>query len=416
MKSLQRRVLVTLLGVPDQNPATPTPARHFEQFPLRRRVAAGLLGVSLDYPLAQDRVQDNTAESEARPMTGDRPVRAVVRSGAISEATPGEEADNHEPLLVPYLLGHPPTKTSDVPYSGAEVVEHVGTRPERLPDRKDARLRPWWVSRFMQPAAVGALGVVLTLGGVWFALGHQDRGDRDSTPYGSVISVADPFKAGDCVVVDWPGAGRFQGTPKITVDPTCSDMAPDGQVMAVVEATTATEARSRGGGQCEVRTRGIRDKLADVRSFAVAPNRATFEAAGRRVACFVLGAHGPLYGPLGSYRKLGTALTETATMQKGDCLQAHSNREARLVSCSGAHDEMVLGFTRLGTDVTLSEARTESDAACAKDVPPRDYGFGNSVYTSGSWTSEGPWKSGTHVVVCTVRKQNGGSMEGDRPS
>ena len=73
----------------------------------------------------------------------------------------------------------------------------------------------------------------------------------------------------------------------------------------------------------------------------------------------------------------------------------------------------MLGFTRLGQDVTLAEARTESDAACAKAVPPRDYGFDPSVYAAGSWTSQGPWKSGTHFVVCTVRKQNGGTMEGD---
>ena len=87
--------------------------------------------------------------------------------------------------------------------------------------------------------------------------------------------------------------------------------------------------------------------------------------------------------------------------------------DARLVSCKDPHDEQVLGFTRLGREVTYAEARTESDTVCAKDVPPRDYGFDPSVYASGSWTSEGPWKSGTHFVVCTVRRQNGGTMEGD---
>jgi hypothetical protein len=85
------------------------------------------------------------------------------------------------------------------------------------------------------------------------------------------------------------------------------------------------------------------------------------------------------------------------------------------VSCADPHDEQVLGFTRLGADVTLGEARTESDTACARDVPPRDYGFDPSVYTAGSWTSEGAWKNGTHFVVCTVRRQNGGTMEGDEP-
>ncbi|WP_324607680.1 septum formation family protein [Streptomyces sp. NRRL S-646] len=346
-------------------------------------------------------------------MTEARSVKAVVRSDRYSEITPAEEADHDEPPLVPYLLGRPPT--SDVLCNDAEIVEHLRNSSERSPDHNPDRLRPWRVSRFMQPAIVGALGVVLTLGGVWFAVGHQDGGDRDSTPYGSVIPISNPYQDGDCVVIDWPGTDRFQGTPKIVVDPTCRDQAPDGQVVATIEAATAAEARSQGAGQCEARTREIRDKLADVRSYAVVPNRASFEEAGQRVACLVLGAHGPLYGPIGSYRTLGSAFTDTANMQKGDCLQARSNRDARLVSCSGAHDEQVLGFIRLGKDVTLTEARTKSDAACAKDVPPNDYGFDPSVYKSGSWTSEGPWKSGTHVVVCTVMKLNGGTMEGDGP-
>lgn len=113
--------------------------------------------------------------------------------------------------------------------------------------------------------------------------------------------------------------------------------------------------------------------------------------------------------------KAGAAFADTANMQRRDCLRIRSDRDARLVSCGGPHDEQVLGFTRLGAGVTLTDARTKSDASCAKDVPPSDYGFDPSVYTAGSWTSEGPWKSGTHFVVCTVRKQNGGTIEGDEP-
>jgi hypothetical protein len=119
-----------------------------------------------------------------------------------------------------------------------------------------------------------------------------------------------------------------------------------------------------------------------------------------------------VYGPLGDRRRFGTAFADTATMQRRDCLDVRSRREVRLVPCDGRYDEQVLGFTRLGRDVTLAEARTASDAACARKVPPRDYGFDPSVHEAGSWTSEGPWKSGTHVVVCTVRRQNGGTMEG----
>ncbi|MFD7699694.1 hypothetical protein [Streptomyces caelestis] len=92
-----------------------------------------------------------------------------------------------------------------------------------------------------------------------------------------------------------------------------------------------------------------------------------------------------------------------------------SRREARLVPCDGTYDEQVLGFTRLEEDVTLAEARTASDTACARDVPPRDHGFGPPVHEAGSWTGEEPWKSGAHVVVCTARGRNGGTMEGAEP-
>jgi hypothetical protein len=122
-----------------------------------------------------------------------------------------------------------------------------------------------------------------------------------------------------------------------------------------------------------------------------------------------------VYGPLDGHRKKGTAFADTATMQKRDCLRVPSARGALLVPCSGPHDQEVLGFTRLGAGVTLARARTESDAACARDVPPRQYGFDPSGYQAASWTSEGMWKTGAHFVVCTVRRQNGGTMEGVGP-
>jgi hypothetical protein len=112
---------------------------------------------------------------------------------------------------------------------------------------------------------------------------------------------------------------------------------------------------------------------------------------------------------------VGSSFADTATMEKGDCLDVRSNRDARLVACGGPHDEEVVGFTRLGPGVALAQARTLSDAACARDVPPSANGFDASVYEAASWTSEGPWKSGTHLVVCAVRRQNGGTMEGSGP-
>ena len=288
--------------------------------------------------------------------------------------------------------------------------------PASRPSPAGRRRRPR--PRVLQSVLAGLLGLALALGGVWYAMAHQPPGKdtgKKSPPYGTAVGLSSPLKDGDCVTADWPGGHLFQGTPRLAVDAGCRNSVPDGQVMAFVSTASAGEARKVGADRCAQRTQEIREKLADVRGYAVVPTDAGFDAAGRRTACLVLGAHGPVYGPLGSHRTLGSAFADTSTMQKRDCLDVPSNRAASLVSCTGKHDQEVVGFTRLGADVTLAQARARSDAACARDVPPADYGFDPSVYQAASWTSEGPWKSGTHFVVCAVRKQNGGTMEGDEP-
>ncbi|MFJ9154338.1 septum formation family protein [Streptomyces sp. NPDC102270] len=306
------------------------------------------------------------------------------------------------------LGSQPPWAEVRVPSTGPPPNGH-------LPPQGGRRRRER--SHALRAVLACGLGLLLALGGVWYAMadrspdgegGHQ--GSRQ--PYGETVGLAKPLRDGDCVIADWPGSERFRGTPRLRLDPTCGT-APDGQVVAFAAAASADEARRTGAAKCEERTREVRERLADVRSQAVVPTDGGFETAGRRTACLVLGGNGPVYGPIGTRRRLGSGFTDTATMQRRDCLDVRTNRDARLVSCEGSHDEEVLGFTRLDPDVTLSEARTESDTACARDVPPADYGFDPSVYTAGSWTSEGPWKSGTHFVVCTVRRQNGGTMEGD---
>ncbi|QUC60391.1 septum formation family protein [Streptomyces sp. A2-16] len=371
----------------------------------RPAVRAGALGPVLQALLAKDpgqrlsaaqaeaalsRIVTPQAEGYVRTQTdlGSQPPWAGVQAPppwAGVQAPPG-----------PPLGGHRPH---------AEGVPPQGGRRRR--ERSHA----------LRAVIACGLGLLLALGGVWYAMadrstdgggGHQ--GSRQ--PYGEAVGLAKPLRDGDCVIADWPGSERFRGTPRLRLDPGCGT-APDGQVTAFVAAASAEDARRTGAAKCEERTREIRDRLADVRSQAVVPSDGGFEAAGRRTACLVLGGNGPVYGPIGTHRATGSAFADTATMQRRDCLDVRTNRDARLVSCEGAHDEEVLGFTRLAPDVTLSEARTESDTACARDVPPGDYGFDPSVYTAGSWTSAGPWKNGTHFVVCTVRRQNGGTMEGD---
>ncbi|WP_328934903.1 MULTISPECIES: protein kinase domain-containing protein [unclassified Streptomyces] len=338
---------------------------------------------------------------------------------------PAAEAEGALSLIVtpqtdPGAGAYPRTQTdlgSPSPWEGQPVPFAAGPPPPaHSPTGRRRRPRP----RRLRAALAGLLGLALALGGVWYAMARQPPGDssdtgNDPSPYGKGVGLTAPLKDGDCVTADWPGGRRFKGTPRIAVDPTCRNSVPDGQVMASVSTASASEARVAGAERCAQRTQETREKLADVRGFAVVPTDAGFGAAGHRTACLVLGAHGPVYGPLGSRRALGSAFADTSTMQKRDCLDVPSDRAASLVSCAGKHDQLVLGFTRLGAGVTLAQARTESDAACAREVPPADYGFDPSVYEAASWTSQGPWKSGTHFVVCSVRRQNGGTMEGDEP-
>ncbi|WP_279564113.1 septum formation family protein [Streptomyces sp. DH41] len=268
--------------------------------------------------------------------------------------------------------------------------------------------------RALRAALAGGLGLALALGGVWYAMADR-AADGAGTPYGDAVGLVAPLADGDCVRARWPGGTRFTGTPRLTVDPACRGGAPDGQVMAFVPASSAEEARELGPARCEERTREVRGRLAGVRSVAVVPAEEGFETALGRTACLVVGAYGPVYGPLGRHREPGAVFADTATMQRRDCLDVRSAREARLVSCSGRYDAQVLGFTRLAPGVSLAEAPAAADAACGRRVPPRDYGFDPSLYESGSRTAAGAWKSGSHLVVCTVRRQNGGTMEGNGP-
>lgn len=331
----------------------------------------------------------------ARPASGPSPAsgtRPATDPSGTAWARPWPTVA-HAPSYAQDVLGGPAGGWSGTPL----------TRGERHPRR----------SHVLRALAACTLGLALALGGVWYAAAHRAPGGA-AKPYGDAVALTRPLHDGDCVVADWPHK-PFEGAPRLAVDPSCADRTPDGQVMAVVTNTSADEARRHGPAVCEQRTQEIREKLADVRSYAVVPSDAGFRAAGRRTACLVLGAHGPVYGPLGDHRRPGMSFVDTADMQKQDCLDAPSLRAARLVSCDGAHDQQVLGFTRLSPDITLDRAKGLSDAACARDVPPEDHGYDPAGYAAASWTGKGAWTSGTHLVVCTVRRQNGGTMGKNEP-
>ncbi|GAA3029529.1 hypothetical protein GCM10010448_09400 [Streptomyces glomeratus] len=340
-----------------------------------------------------------TETSLRRPLPGTVPAAGYGGSGqapSLSGAAPSGWARPGAPVA-------PATSYGPDVHGGAGFGPPFG-RSEPHPRR----------SHLLRALVACLLGLVLALGGVWYAV-HGPASGGTAQPYGADVALTRPLQDGDCVVAAWPGRPFDDVPPRLTVDPSCAEQNPDGQVMALVPSASADEAGRRGPAACEQRTREVRDKLPDVRSYAVVPTRAGFEAAGRRTACLVLGAHGPVYGPLGDHRRPGMRFVDTANMQKRDCLEALSPSAARLVSCAGSHDQQVLGFTRLAPDTTLAQAKSLSDAACARNVPPKDYGYDPSRYEAASWAGNAAWTTGTHLVVCTVRKQNGGTMGKDEP-
>ncbi|MET8787035.1 serine/threonine protein kinase [Streptomyces sp. NPDC004589] len=192
---------------------------------------------------------------------------------------------------------------------------------------------------------------------------------------------------GDRVIADRPGIRFRGGPPRPAVDRGCAGKAPDGQVTALVSTTSAEQTRVRGRAECEQQTQEVREGLADVRSLAVVPTCARFE---------------PARAGAPPARRWGR--TDRCTGRSGTVA-------GRPVSCRGNHDRQMLVFTRLGSDTALAQTRSLSDAAGARDVPPSEYGHRPSRCASASWTGKGAWMSGTHPVVCTVRRQNGAPWE-----
>ncbi|MFD9116268.1 serine/threonine-protein kinase [Streptomyces bottropensis] len=268
-----------------------------------------------------------------------------------------------------------------------------------------------------------ALGLALVAGGVWSAVqnlrdlpgGLGGSGDTLSAelPYGPAVGLVEPLRDGDCVDVTWAGT-PFSDAARLRLVPACTGRTMDGQVMASYEASSAEDARTGGADRCEQLTVEAREKLVDVRTYAVLPTTDGFDAARHRVSCLLMGERRPVYGPLGAYRTLGeTVIADVATLQKQDCLDRISDNTIRLVSCEDSHEQKVLGFHEMGAGITYDKAQDTALAACVKNLPPRQYGHEPGVTASGFWISEDGWKKGAHFVVCTVISGSGGTMEGE---
>ncbi|WP_149824040.1 serine/threonine-protein kinase [Streptomyces tailanensis] len=368
----------------------------------RPTLRAGALESLLAAMLAKDPVRRiNAAETEAA-------LSAIV----TPQVHPRTEPD----------LGSQPqwaserTHTVEPEIIGSGVRHETPWYPPENPSGSTGRHR-FHRSKALLAGVATALGLTLLVGGAWYAMGNLPGGDGGSggeaLPYGEAVGLAEPLKDGDCVDVTWTAA-RFEGTPRLRLVPQCTGSAVDGQVMAFYEASSAEDAEAGGAALCEQLTEEDRGNLVDIRSYPVPPTDDGFDAAGHRVACLLLGERRPVYGPIGRHRQVGsTVFVDAATMQKQDCLEPISETKVRLVSCQGPHQQKVLGFHEMPAGTTYEEATTKALAACARNMPPEEYGYEDAVTGSQYWISEDGWKKGAHYVVCTVISSSGGTMEGE---
>ncbi|MFE7761356.1 protein kinase [Streptomyces sp. NPDC057438] len=397
---------------------------------------AGALEAVLTAMLTKDPAHRITAAGAEAALTAIASPRARPRTGTgrqprwADTRPPAEPGAPAVPPAAPETPWHAASDGSggqDV-WSPAEHRSSGSPGPVRPPRATGAGRGAGERSRRHQGRALlaglaTALGLALVVAGAWQAAKNLRElpgapggsGDTLSTvlPYGRAVGLVEPLRDGDCVDVTWAGT-PFEDAARLRLVPACAGRAMDGQVMASYEASSAEDARAGGAARCEQLTVEAREKLVDVRAFAVLPTTDGFDAAGHRVACLLLGERRPVYGPIGAYRTVGdTVLVDVATLQKQDCLDPISSNRIRLVSCHDRHRQKVLGFYEMSPGTTYDMAQDQALAACVRHLPPRQYGHEPGVTASGFWISEDGWKKGAHFVVCTVISGSGGTMEGE---
>ncbi|MDG5803640.1 protein kinase [Streptomyces ossamyceticus] len=337
-------------------------------------------------------------------------------SGALHTVEPEVLASRH-----PHETSWPaPTTAPENPSGWASSSDHGPAHPApRSPDTRTDERRRHHRAKALLAGMATTLGLALLVSGIMYGLGNLPdlRGLGGGTrsgarPYGDAIGLTRALRNGDCVDADWSGV-PFTDQPQLTVVD-CGE-GTDGQVMAVYEAGSAEDARSGGSAQCDRLTKEADGLLADTRGYAVVPTADGFDTAGQRVACLLLGTHGPVHGPIGEHRPMGMVFTDTATMQKRDCLDRLSDSRAKLVPCDGPHDEQVLAFLQVPSDLKLKDARREGADICQKEAPPKEYGYPHDIYEAAVWVGDSGWHSDTHFVVCTAMRQDRRTMEKDEP-
>ncbi|WP_369256290.1 protein kinase [Streptomyces sp. R35] len=321
--------------------------------------------------------------------------------GSAAPYSPTALGSNRPSVETPVPTGFgPPTPSTPQPGHGFGPPPGYPTPPVapwQQPSGRRRGRRP----RLLIALSSVVLGLGLAGGVYGYATAH-----KVGLPYGSQVGLAKPLKPGDCVVASRTG-GRVTPLSYMEVDPSCDQRVPDGQVMNFYKASSLENARTFGPGLCRKMTHSTAEKMgSNVESVAVIPSAAGFEATGGKVACLLAGIHGPVYGPLGSFRPYAMIFHDPAQMQKGDCLRATGKdakniKEYKLVACDKEHSDQVVGFTQLDHSVPMAEANTVMNDECHQASLDGKFGATTDHTANHGVQSQGLWGKGFYWVVCT---------------
>ncbi|MFJ3667589.1 protein kinase [Streptomyces sp. NPDC090106] len=378
------------------------------------------------------------------PQTPHTPGAAPPGPGPLTPAgAPGTPSAAYDPWRQPPAAQHsadPGNPYAQGPYASGGPTPYAGS-PYGTYGTGMPGGGPPPPSRDRRRLAIVALvvaAVLVVAGGTWLAvsLSGGDGGNEDTTakkpptsgvpkssapptgpvlPYGDVVGLSEPLRAGDCVQAVWSGA-EFESVPNLGVV-SCTEDWPDGQVVAVDTATDYADASTQGPARCANQAREVAEALPDAAVYAVVPTKEGFTAANSGTACLVLGRHAAIGGEVGRFRDDGVDLW-VGQMSVGDCWvyeELEDSYNAPLTDCVNPHTDQVVGVVQAPGDMGYEKGTDNATKLCRNKFESA-WAPGSERSVFGWVADEDDWNAGFNKAVCTVGRADNGKTTGKIPA
>ncbi|MFJ5265175.1 serine/threonine-protein kinase [Streptomyces sp. NPDC088387] len=358
---------------------------------------------------------------------------ASLLAALNTEPDPPKRADERLSRVIMGLLAKkpadriPPEEARELLAAAAEPATVPG-QPSTVPGAPARTPGSGRRAPNRRTAALLAAAAVL-VGGGGFALGATTSGDEETTaskpkavaapsptvtrgihPYGSTVGLREGLDAGQCVDADWKG-GEFRGQPALkTVD--CYEDDPEGQVVATVPADGPVPASDQQAvrNDCTRRTAELRGTMADPVLYVLTPAPGQSEPPAS--ACLLFLKKATLGGPLGDFRKYGDEVYVTTT-GPGDCVDVEEDEDGdfteTLVSCTGPHDEQMIGWLWASGDGSADSVET---GTLCEEKYGVNWARGEGHEMWGWRSSDEEWDGGFRHVLCSVAREDGKKLPG----